>query len=59
MSLLQKAFSSKFRGQILDMKITKFLPFVCLQTAFEYQQCMSSNTDQRQQEQKVPNENPI
>ena len=22
------------------MKITKFLPFVCLQTAFEYQQCI-------------------
>ena len=39
MSLLQKAFSSRFKRQIFDMTITKFLPFVCLETAFEYQQC--------------------
>ena len=39
MSLLQKAFSSRFKRQILDLKITKLLPFVCLQTAFEYQEC--------------------
>ena len=40
MSFSQEANSSKSKRQILDMKITKFLPFVCLQTAFEYQQCM-------------------
>ena len=37
MSLLQKGFSSMFKRQILDMKITVFLLFVW--TAFEYQQC--------------------
>ena len=38
MSDFQKAFSSRFKRKILDMKITKFLPFVCLETAFEYRQ---------------------
>ena len=39
MSLIWKAFSSRFKRQILDMKITKFLPFECLLYAFEYRQC--------------------
>ena len=34
MSFSQEANSSKSKTQIVDMKITKFLPFVCLQTAF-------------------------
>ena len=37
MSFSQEANSSKNKRLILDMKITKFLPFACL-TAFEYQQ---------------------
>ena len=39
MSFSQKANSSKGKRYILDMKITKFLPFACLQTAFVYQKC--------------------
>ena len=39
MSFSQESNSSKGKRQVLDMKITKFLPFLCLQTAFEYQQC--------------------
>ena len=41
MSLPPEANSSKGKRQVLDRKITKFLPFLCLQTAFEYQQCWS------------------
>ena len=40
MSFPQEANSSKSKRQILDMKITKFLPFVCLLYAFENRQCI-------------------
>ena len=40
MSFSQEANSSKSKRQILDMKITKFLPLLCLLYAFEYRQCV-------------------